>query len=73
MILSEHVMYVTLMYYGQAVGRIKMKLDVEVGLGPGQIVSDGDPDPLPKGEQPPILAHVCCGQMSGWIKMPLDT
>jgi len=24
-----------------------------------------------KGTQPPIFAHVCCGQMVGWIKMPL--
>jgi len=21
----------------------------------------------------PILVHVCCGQMAGWMKMPLDT
>jgi len=28
----------------------------------------------PKGEQPPqFSAHVCCGQMAGWIKMPLGT
>ena len=25
--------------------------------------------PLP--ERPPILAHICCGKMAGWIKMPL--
>ena len=25
-----------------------------------------------KGAQPPkILAHICCGHMAGWIKMPL--
>jgi len=24
-----------------------------------------------KGAQPPISAHICCGQMAGWIKMPL--
>ena len=28
--------------------------------------------PLPKGAQPPILAHDCCGQTAGWIMMPLD-
>jgi len=28
--------------------------------------------PLPKGAQPPqFSAHICCGQMAGWIKMPL--
>jgi len=49
-----------------------MALCMEVGLGPCHIVLDGD---LPsKGAQPPaqFLAHVCCGQTAGWIKMPLD-
>jgi len=27
--------------------------------------------PSPKGARPPILAHICCGQMAAWIKMPL--
>jgi len=31
---------------GQTVGWIKMALGVEVGLGPGHIVLDGDPAPL---------------------------
>jgi len=40
----------TLVYCGQTVGWIKMKLDKEVGLGPGHIVLDGDPfPPLQKG------------------------
>jgi len=38
---------------------------------PGHIVLDGDPAPPPKGAQPQFLAHICCGQMAGWIKMPL--
>jgi len=47
---------------------------MQVGLGPGHIVLDGDPaPPLPKGHSPPILAHVCCSQTAGWIKMPLGT
>ena len=34
----------------------------------------GPDPPLPKkGPKPPILAHVCCGQMARWIKMPLGT
>jgi len=43
-----------------------MKLGVEVGLGPGHIVLDGDPaPPPPKGHIPQFLAQVCCGQMAG--------
>ena len=34
---------VTLAYCGETVGRIKMKLGMQVGLGPGHIVLDGDP------------------------------
>ena len=29
--------------------------------------------PPPKGHSPQFLAHVCCGQTAGWIKMPLGT
>jgi len=53
-----------------------MKLDMQVGLGPGHIVLDGDSAPPPqKGAEPPIQfsAHVCCGQTAGWIKMSLGT
>jgi len=43
------VLSVTLVHCGQMVGRIKMKLGTQVGLGPGHIVLDGDPVlPLPK-------------------------
>ena len=44
---------------------------MQVGLGSGHIVLDGDPAPPPKGHSPPFSAHICCGQMVGWIKMPL--
>jgi len=27
--------------------------------------------PSPKGAHPQFSAYVCCGQMDGWIKMPL--
>ena len=48
-----------------------MKLGTEVGLGSGHIVLDGDPALLPqKGGVPQFSAHICCGQMAGWIKMP---
>ena len=48
-----------------------MKLGVQVGLDPGHILLDGDPAP-PTGAQTQFSDHVRCGQMAGWIKMPLD-
>jgi len=64
---------VTLVYCGQTVRQIKMKLGTHVSLGPGHIVSNGDPAPHKKGHSPPpqFSAHVRCGQMAGWTKMPL--
>jgi len=63
---------VMLVYCGQTVGGIEMKLGVQVGLGLGHIVLDGDPaPPPPKGHSPQFLAHICCGQMAAWIKMSL--
>jgi len=52
-----------------------MKIGTEVGLSPSHIVLDGDPASYPqKGHSPPqLLAHVCCRQTAGWIKMPLGT
>ena len=50
----------------------KMSLAMEVGLGPGDFVLDGDPAPLPqRGTAPRFSAHVCCDQTSEWIKVPL--
>ena len=47
---------VTFVHCGQTVGRIKMKLGMQVGLGPGHIVLCGDPAPPPlKGHSPPIF------------------
>ena len=64
-----------MVYCGQTVQWIKLKLGKQVGLGPGHIVLDGDPAPLPKkGAEPPqFSAHVYCGQTAGWITMPLGT
>ena len=51
-----------------------MKLGMQVGLGPGHIVIDGDPAPPQKtGHNPQFSAHVHCGQTAGLIKMPLGT
>ena len=45
---------VTFVHSGQTVGRIKMKLGVQAGLGPGHIVLDGDPaSPPQRGTAPP--------------------
>jgi len=45
---------------------------MHVGLGPGHIVLDGDPDPPPqKGHSLQFLGHICCGQTAAWINMPL--
>jgi len=66
---------VTFVHCGQTVERIKMKLGMQVGLGPGHIVLDGDPapgSPTPKGHSPPYFrTNICCSQMAAWIKMPL--
>ena len=47
---------------------IKVQLGTDVGLGPGDIVVDGDPAPLPKkGAKPPpqLLAHIL--KPNGWM------
>jgi len=41
--LSCPVLSATLVYCSQTVGAIKMKLGMEIGLGPAHIVLDGDP------------------------------
>jgi len=42
------VLSVTLVYCGQTVAQIKMKLGKQVGLGPGHIGLDGDSGPPPQ-------------------------
>jgi len=45
---------------------------MQIGLGPGHIVLDGDTAPRPpKGHSPQFSAHVYCDQTAGWIKMAL--
>jgi len=49
----------TLVYFGQTVGCIKIKLGTQVGLGPGNIVSNGDTaPPLLKGDSPPNVRPI---------------
>jgi len=49
-----------------------MPLGTEVGLGPGDIVLDGDPLPQKRHSTPQFLAHAYCGQTAGLITMPLS-
>jgi len=54
--LSCPVCDVGVLYCGQTVGWINMTLCMQVGLGPGHTVLDGDPDtPPPKGHSFPIF------------------
>jgi len=59
---------VTLVHCGQTVGRIKMKLDMQVGLSAGDFVLDGDPPSPQKGGRAPSPIF---GQFllwpNGWI------
>jgi len=48
------VLSVTFVHCDQTVGRIKMKLGMQVGLGPGHYVLDGDPAPPPHPNFRPI-------------------
>ena len=51
-----------------------MPLGMEVDLGPGHIVLDGDPASFPQRGTVPsaqFSTHVCCDQTAGRIKMPL--
>jgi len=41
------VLCVTFVHCGQTVGRIKMKLGMQVGVGPGYSMIDGNPVPPP--------------------------
>jgi len=50
-----------------------MPLGMEVGLGPGHTVLDKGTAPRKRGAATEFVAHVCCGQTAGWIKMSLGT
>jgi len=65
------VLSLTLVYCGQRVGCIKMKLGMEVGLGQATLCWIPSSPPQQKGHSPQFLVHVHCGQTAGWIKMPL--
>jgi len=52
---------------------IKMSRGMELGLGPGDFVLNGDPVALcPKGKRnPKFSAHVYGDQTAGWMKLVL--
>ena len=68
---SLSVLSVMLMYCGQMIGRIKMKLGMQVGLGPGHIVFNGDPAlPLQKKvgtAHPASIFSPCLLWPNGWM------
>ena len=57
---------VTLVYCGQTVRWIKIKLGMQVGLGLGHIVLDGTQLPCPKVAQPPIFGPYLLWP-NGWM------
>jgi len=62
------VLSVTLVYSGQTVGWIKMKLGMmEVGIGPGHLVLDEDPAPVPKGARPLIFGPNLLMWPNAWM------
>jgi len=67
------VLSVTLVYCGQAVRWIKMKLDMQVASALATLcVRRGPSSPLQRSTcSLQFSAYICCGQMDGWIKMPL--
>jgi len=67
---------VMFVYSGQTVGWINMKLAMQVGLGPGHTVLDGDPlpsSPLSKKREqsPQFSTHVYCGLLWGMVEVGL--
>jgi len=53
-------------YCGETAGWIRMPLGTDVGLGPGDIVLDGNPAPPRKGvQQPPLFGP--CLYLNAWM------
>ena len=63
-----------LVHCDQTVGSIRMRLDMQVGLGPDHTVLDRDPAPIPKiVYSPPNFRPTSIVATAGWNKMPLST
>jgi len=63
--LSCLVLSVTLVYCGQTVGWIKVKLGMQVGRGRGHIVLDGDQLPLPQSGRAPNFRPISV--VANWL------
>jgi len=50
---------------------IKMSTSMELGLGPGDFVLDGNPAPPSRKGGPKFSARVYCCQTAGWMKLVL--
>ena len=62
----------TFVYCGQTAGWIKIPLGLEVGLGPGNIVLDGNPAPhWKKYSSPPFSVHFALARSSIWATAEL--
>ena len=65
------VLSVTLVYGGQKVGWINMKLGMQVGLGPGHNVLDGEfwrpSSPSPKRGRNPLIFRPYLLWPNGWM------
>ena len=53
-------------YSGQTAGQIKMPLGTEIGLGPGDIVLDGNPAPVKGAQRSPIFGP-CLLYPNCWV------
>jgi len=59
---AEPLKFSAHVYCGQTAEWVKMPLGTEAGLGPGDIVLDGDPAPPRKGHSsPPLFGPCLCG------------
>jgi len=58
---------VTLVHCGQTVGWIRMPFGIEVGLGPGHIVLDGDPASPSKKEYSLPISGPCLLWPNSWM------
>jgi len=63
---GAHLQFMANVRCGQTAGWTKMPVGMEIGLGPGDFVFDGDPAPPEKRVQPPHnFWPVYCGQTAG--------
>jgi len=70
---TQHSQFSANVRYGQTAGWTKIPLGMQVGLGRGDFVFDGDPA-LPRKKAQPLtqfLSHVYCGQTAGWSRCHL--